>query len=299
MSEHTVEANSNDPWASWLLKRRHGGDERLQHTVIERMKPVRDKVIANAKLKAGDILLDVGTGDGLIGFGAIEKVGADGSVIFSDISQQLLDTCKSCAAEAGLLDRCQFIIANATDLSAINSESVDAVTTRSVIIYVADKQRAFDEFFRVLKPGGHLSIFEPIAKLGWEFVGRDYYHGYDIRPIKDVMDKVAEHNKAEHNTQSTMGDFDERDLIKMLQQSGFSHIELDLNVTVGKAGLYSGNWEAFYNSSPNPLASSLREKFEAALTEEEQERAIAHLRPLVESNTGHYAQCLAFLRAEK
>jgi arsenite methyltransferase len=299
MSEHTVEANSNDPWASWLLKRRHGGDEKLQRAVIEGMKPVRDKVIANAKLKPGDTLLDVGTGDGLIGFGAIEKVGGDGSVIFSDISQQLLDTCKSYATEAGLLDRCQFVIANATDLSAFDSESVDAVTTRSVIIYVTDKQRAFDEFFRVLKPGGRVSMFEPIAKLGREFVSQDYYLGYDIRPIKEIMDNVAEHNKEEHKTQSTMGDFDERDLIKMLQQSGFSHIEFDLNVTVGKAGLYSGNWEAFYNSSPNPLASSLREKFEATLTEEERKRAIAHLRPLVETNTGRYAQCLAFLRAEK
>jgi ubiquinone/menaquinone biosynthesis C-methylase UbiE len=39
---------------------------------------------------------------------------------------------------------------------------VDAVTTRSVLIYVKDKRRASEEFHRVLKPGGRLSIFEPI-----------------------------------------------------------------------------------------------------------------------------------------
>ncbi len=83
--------NISDHWADWLLKHRHGGNEEHHLKVIEHMKPVRDKVLANAKLGRGETLLDVGTGDGLIGFGAVEKVGADGKVIFSDISQQLLE----------------------------------------------------------------------------------------------------------------------------------------------------------------------------------------------------------------
>jgi len=49
----------------------------------------------------------------------------------------------------------------ADDLAAIPDASVDVVTTRSVLIYVRDKRRAFGEFARVLRPGGWISIFEP------------------------------------------------------------------------------------------------------------------------------------------
>jgi arsenite methyltransferase len=290
----------SDPWAAWLLKNRHGGNEEHRRVVIEAMKPVRDKVLDIARIAKGDTLLDIGTGDGLIGFGAIEKVGADGQIIFSDISQELLDVCKAYATEAQLLDMCEFIKTDATNLSMLPDESVDIVTTRSVIIYVQEKQRAFDEFFRVLKKGGRVSIFEPIAKLSSEFVPRsDYYLGYDIRPVKGLWEKMKQAHKAQHDSQNTMGDFDERDLVKMLDKSGFDFIHLELDVTLGNAGFMSGNWEAFYNASPNPLVPTLREQVETALTSDEQERFISHIKPLVESNTGRTAQCHAFVMAVK
>jgi ubiquinone/menaquinone biosynthesis C-methylase UbiE len=50
-----------------------------------------------------------------------------------------------------VLDRCSFVKAASEDLSAIESESVDVVTTRSVLIFVDDKPKALREFFRVLK----------------------------------------------------------------------------------------------------------------------------------------------------
>ncbi len=137
----------SDPWASWLLKHRHGGDEEHHRKVIEHMAPVRDRVLANAHLQNGETLLNVGTGDGLIGFGALEKVGADGKVIFSDISQSLLDVCTEFATTSGVLDRCEFLLADAADLSKIPDGSLNAVTTRSVIIYVKEKQHAFERIF--------------------------------------------------------------------------------------------------------------------------------------------------------
>ena len=51
--------------------------------------PVRDRVLRNAALTGGETLLDVGAGDGLIAFGALELIGEGGRVIFSDISQDL------------------------------------------------------------------------------------------------------------------------------------------------------------------------------------------------------------------
>jgi arsenite methyltransferase len=289
----------SDKWAAWLLDHRHGGDAAHRLRVIEHMKPVRDKVLSNAKLQRGETLLDVGTGDGLIGFGAIERVGADGTVIFSDISQPLLDVCKACATETGVLDQCKFLNADATDLSAIESDGVDAVTTRSVIIYVKEKQRAFEEFFRVLKKGGRVSMFEPIGKLSKEIGPKGHYAGYDVRLIKELIEKIMAAHKPQHDSQNTMSDFDDRDLVKMLDKAGFGFIHLELDVTLGNAGMLSGNWEVFYNSSPNPLVPTLRQQVEAALTPEEQERFIAHLKPLVESNTGRTAQCLVYVSALK
>ena len=290
----------SDPWAAWLLTHRHGGNEEQRRQVLEHMEPVRDKVLVNAHLKSGETLLDVGTGDGLIGFGALEKVGADGKVVFSDISEKLLNVCKECATETGVIDRCEFLKADAIDLSAVESESMDAVTTRSVIIYVQEKQKAFEEFFRVLKKGGRVSMFEPIAKLGFEFIDKsNRYLGYDVLPIKDLLKKIYDLYKDQKDSQSTMGDFDERDLVKMLEKAGFGFIHLELDVTIGNAGLLSGNWEVFYNSSPNPLVPTLRTEVETALTPDEQERFIAHLRPLVEQNIGKTAQCLAYITAVK
>ena len=60
-----------------------------------------------------------------------------------------------------------------------------------------------------------------------------------------------------------------------------------------------GQWEAFYNSAPNPLVPTMRAQVEAALNSEEQQQFIAHLKPLVETNTGRYAQCLAYISAVK
>jgi arsenite methyltransferase len=288
-----------DLWADWLLKHRHGGNQDCQRLVMEGMRVVRDKVLDSAKLQGGETLLDVGTGDGLIAFGAIEKVGPNGKVIFSDISKPLLEVCQQYATEVNVIDRSQFLKADATDLSALANESIDVVTTRSVLIYVSDKQQAFNEFFRVLKPGGRISIFEPIGKLNTEYIEKGHYLGYDVRPVKDLWEKIVAIRTTQHESQNAMGDFDERDLVKMIQGAGFSFVHLELDVTIGNAGMHSGNWDAFYNSAPNPLVPTLRDQVEGVLTVEEIERFISHLKPLVETNTGKMAQCLAFISAEK
>jgi ubiquinone/menaquinone biosynthesis C-methylase UbiE len=88
---------------------------------------VRDRVLANAAVREGDVVLDVGCGDGLIALGALEKVGQTGRVIFSDISQDLLDHCCSLAQQMGALERCSFVRAPAEELGPIRDRSVDVV----------------------------------------------------------------------------------------------------------------------------------------------------------------------------
>lgn len=126
--------------------------------------------------------------------------------------------------------RCEFVLARAEDLAPVADESVDVVTTRSVVIYVEEKQRAFDEFHRVLKPGGRLSVFEPINRFGFpEPEGR--YCGFDVSPVADLAAKVKgmEQRLADD---ATLVDFDERDLVAFAERAGFRSVELNYEARV-------------------------------------------------------------------
>jgi hypothetical protein len=59
------------------------------------------------------------------------------------------------------------------------------------------------------------------------------------------------------------------------------------------------DWDVFRNFAPNPLAPTLQEAMDARLAPEEQERFVAHLRPLVERGEGSYRMASAYVRAVK
>jgi SAM-dependent methyltransferase len=158
-------AESGDRWARWLGERRFAGDEETRARAFANLLiPLRDAVLDGAEPIAGATMLDIGCGDGLIAFGSLDRGAAE--VVFADISSDLLVQCQDLADAAGVRRRCRFVQAPAEDLAAVETGSVDAATVRSVLIYVADKRAAFREFARVLRPGGRLSIFEPINRFG-------------------------------------------------------------------------------------------------------------------------------------
>ncbi len=294
-----------DIWSEWLLHRRFGGDAQRMQSVLDFLRPVRDKVLDNARLAEGDTVLDVGCGDGLIAFGALERI-TSGTVIFSDISQDLLNHTQSLAREMGLLDRCQFLFAPAEDLSALADASVDVVTTRSVLIYVAAKQQAFSEFYRVLKPGGRLSIFEPINRFGENVFAQPHcFAGFDVTPVIEIVQKVkALYHQLQPRDSDPMLNFDERDLIAYAKQAGFREIRLELQAEVtssGNAAMSSkdGDWEAFLHTAGNPKIPTLEEAMRQVLTPEETARFVAHLRPLVEAHHGVHRSAVAYLWAVK
>ena len=298
-----AETGSQDRWAAWVLDRRFGGEPREAERALRELAPVRDRVLEGAGIREGDVLLDVGAGDGLIAFGALPLVGDSGKVIFSDVSQDLLDISRGLADELDTLSRCEFVPARAEDLAPIADESVDVVTTRSVVIYVEDKQRAFDAFHRVLRAGGRLSMFEPINRFTFPEPEHEYM-GFDVTPIAGLVRRVKDaYNRLAGHGDSTLVDFDEGDLISFAERAGFRKVELSYEAKIERGvGPHWGDelsWDTFLRVAPNPLAPTLAETIDDALRPEEAERFVSHLRPLFEAKKGTGRSAVAYLRAVK
>jgi ubiquinone/menaquinone biosynthesis C-methylase UbiE len=279
-----------DRWAEWLRVRRTGGSEDERRATLERLAPVRDRVLDDAHIRPGDVLLDVGCGDGLIGLGALDR-GA--RVIFSDVSAELLDDCRAIAG-----DEAEYRVADVTDLGDLEA---DVVTTRSVLIYVPDKAQAFRELFRVLRPGGRLSIFEPINRFGLE--ERSGTYGFeDVTGVEELVARVVARMAAGEQQGGLAGmvDFDERDLLTHAEAAGFVDIRLTLLAEITTESMIeTRDWDIFLRSAPNPLAPTFGEAMDAALAPEERDRLTAVLRPQVEHGRGRTRIGRAYLNARK
>jgi arsenite methyltransferase len=280
-----------DCWAEWVASMRPGRESEEPDHPHWRW---RDRVLDAAEPLAGRTLLDVGCGDGLVAFGALTR-GA-GRVVFSDVSGSLLDTCRERACRDGVLERCSFVAASADDLRAVEDSSVDVVTTRSVLIYVADKARAIGEFARVLRPGGRISLFEPINRFSRR--GASTWMGYDLAAVHAIAAKLrAVYEEIQPPASDPMLDFDERDLLAFAECAGFSSIRLQLEAEIRPSE--PAEWEPFATRAANPRIPSLSEAMGATLTDAERDEFVAHLRPLVEEGRGTSRTALAFLLATK
>ena len=263
--------------------------------MLEKLAGTRDRVLDGARLAEGETLIDVGCGEGLIAFGALER-GA-GHVVFADISEDLLSFCRDTADALGLAERCSFVQAGADELEGVADASVDVLATRSVLIYVAAKQRAFEEFFRVLRPGGRIAIWEPINSFGLEERMRDAFWSFPGNGLTDLAERVRRVFEEIQPPDDPMLDFDERDLIRFAEEAGFYPIELELKAEIRPTEPIA--WHVFANSSGNPKIPTFAEAMDVALTPAERERVTEHLRPLVEEGKGVWRMAHALLKATK
>ncbi|MBK9731353.1 MAG: arsenite methyltransferase [Chitinophagaceae bacterium] len=109
-----------------------------------------------AKIKKGDVVIDLGSGAGNDCFVARAETGETGKVIGIDMTTAMIERARTNAENLGF-HNVEFRLGEIEHLP-VTSNVADVVVSNCVLNLVPDKEKAFAEIFRVLKPGGHFSI---------------------------------------------------------------------------------------------------------------------------------------------
>jgi ubiquinone/menaquinone biosynthesis C-methylase UbiE len=132
---------------------------------LERRARAEDEVAARERylglldIAAGERVLDVGCGSGVVTREIARRVGASGRAVGLDPSPALLAVARDLAQEAGLGERLEFREGSALALP-FPDRSFDAVVCVTVLSHVPAGETAIPELTRVLRAGGRLGVFD-------------------------------------------------------------------------------------------------------------------------------------------
>jgi SAM-dependent methyltransferase len=112
--------------------------------------------VAIASLKEGETVLDLGAGAGFDAFLAAAKVGRSGRVIGVDMTQEMVNRAQE-NARKGKYTNVEFRLGEIENLP-VKDNSIDVIISNCVINLSPDKERVFNEAYRVLKAGGRLMV---------------------------------------------------------------------------------------------------------------------------------------------
>ncbi len=156
-----------------------------------------------ALIKEGDTVIDLGSGAGNDVFIARELVGEKGKVIGVDFTDVMIEKARNNNDKLGF-NNVEFRYGDIENLP-ITSNSGDVIISNCVLNLVPNKQKAFGEIFRTLKPGGHLSVS-------------------DIVTTGKLPDKIR--SAAEMYAGCIGGALIKDDYIKIIEDTGFENIKV-------------------------------------------------------------------------
>jgi SAM-dependent methyltransferase len=168
---------------------------------------------AIASLQPGELVLDLGSGGGIDCFLAAKKVGPSGQVIGLDMTPEMIRLSRRNAREMGI-DNVDFRWGEMEEMP-IGDASVDVILSNCVINLSPDKDAVFSEAYRVLKPGGRMSVSDIVV------------NGDLPAPLRRSLDAWAG---------CVAGALDEAVYLDKMRSAGLSDVEVTQRRTIDVSG---------------------------------------------------------------